>query len=185
MDEIGILRTIGDGELELMRSWRNAPAVRNNMYTRHEITSAEHLAWWSRTRDRDDQQYFMYEINDQPLGIVGFTMIDHVNKNCSWAFYASPDAPRGTGLRMEYLALEQVFRKLNLHKLYCEVLASNPSVIKLHQKFGFQVEGVFREQHLLDETFIDIYRFGLFDHEWEIKRDVMYSKLMPKARKQV
>ena len=147
------------------------------MYTRHEISEEEHLAWWSRTRQRADQLYFMYENENQPLGIVGITAIDLINGNCCWAFYSSPAAAKGTGSRMEYLALEYVFGKLNLHKLYCEVLAYNTPVIKLHQKFGFVIEGILRQHHQIDSEYIDIHRLGLLQAEWAKKREEMLNKL--------
>lgn len=174
--DIGILRDIADDELELMLSWRNVPAVRANMYTQHEISLDEHLAWWKRSAAREDVRYFMYEFQGVPSGIVGITQIDRQNCNSSWAFYASPDARRGTGVKMECLALDYVFKDLRLHKLYCEVLAFNAAVIKLHQKFGFQVEGVFRQQHRQDEEFVDIYRLGLLASEWDQGRDSMMQK---------
>lgn len=181
MSPLGVLRPIKDDELDLMRSWRNAPAVRENMYTRHEISSDEHLAWWGRTCQRQDQQYLMYESNSKALGIVGFTSIDRVNGNCSWAFYAAPDAPKGTGSRMEFLALEHVFKDLILHKMHCEVLAFNTPVIKLHQKFGFQVEGILRQHHFKDGEYIDIYRLGILESEWATKREEMLNILVAKA----
>lgn len=177
MNTLGQLRAIQDDELGLMLSWRNAPAVRANMYTRHEICEEEHLAWWSRTRQRTDQMYFMYEHENQPLGIVGITAIDGINSNCSWAFYASPDAPKGTGSRMEYLTLEYVFGILKLHKLYCEVLAFNTPVIKLHQKFGFALEGVLRQHHIVESEYVDIHRLGLLKSEWANQRLGMLNKL--------
>ena len=178
MNTLGQLRSIQDNELGLMLSWRNSPAIRANMYTRHEISEEEHLAWWSRTCKRKDQLYFMYEHETKPLGIVGLTDIDVINSNCSWAFYASPSAPKGTGSRMEYLALEYVFGFLKLHKLYCEVLTFNTPVIKLHQKFGFAVEGVLRQHHLVDGEFVDIHRLALIKAEWLNKRVEMINRLI-------
>lgn len=78
---------------------------------------------------------------------------------------------------MEFLALEYAFTQLALHKLHCEVLAFNAPVIRLHQKFGFQVEGVFREHHRIENDFVDVYRLGLLVHEWETKRSDMEEKL--------
>ncbi|MGA8516294.1 MAG: UDP-4-amino-4,6-dideoxy-N-acetyl-beta-L-altrosamine N-acetyltransferase, partial [Burkholderiaceae bacterium] len=127
---LGVLRDIQADELELMLTWRNAPTVRANMYTRHEISLQEHVAWWERMQKRDDQRYFMYESEGTPCGIVAFTGIDICNQNSSWAFYASPVAPRGTGSRMEFLALDYAFNSLRLRKLCCEVLAFNQSVVK-------------------------------------------------------
>lgn len=176
-EQFGILRPIKDSELELMLSWRNAPAVRENMYTTHEISAAEHISWWERISGSDSQRYFMYAFQGQPLGIVGFTNLDQENQNSSWAFYASPNAPKGTGSRMEFLALDYAFKELGLHKLCCEVLAFNTPVIKLHEKFGFKVEGILRDQYHREGRFIDIFRLGLLVSEWEDARDAMTSKL--------
>jgi UDP-4-amino-4,6-dideoxy-N-acetyl-beta-L-altrosamine N-acetyltransferase len=178
---LGILRRIRDDEVELMLSWRNEPSVRLNMYTRHEISWNEHINWWNRVCSDEKNQYFMFESDSKPLGIIGFNQIDEINSNCSWAFYSSPRAPRGTGSRMEFLAIDYAFNNLNLHKLYCEVLSFNSSVIKLHEKFGFKVEGVFREHHLHEGTFIDIYRLGLLDFEWLNVRHTMLERLVPRV----
>lgn len=176
--QLGVLRPIKDSELELMLSWRNAPSVRENMYTTHEIALKEHLLWWEGVRESETQRYFIYEYHYQPQGIVGFTNIDQINKNSAWSFYASPVATRGTGSRMEVLALEYAFGKIGLHKLCCEVLAFNTAVIKLHEKFGFKVEGILRDQYKRDDLLIDIYRLGLLAREWVDIREGMISKLM-------
>lgn len=176
-EQIGLLRPIQDQELELMLSWRNEPSIRQHMYTTHEISKEEHLSWWKRVKGSERQRYFMYEYAGASLGIVGFTGIDQANQNSSWAFYASPRAPKGTGSRMELLALNYAFDQLGLHKLCCEVLASNNPVIKLHEKFGFKIEGILRDQYKRDEKFIDIYRLGLLYDEWAEKRNEMIGKL--------
>lgn len=175
---IGQLRTIEPSELELMLSWRNAPSVRANMYTRHEISLTEHLAWWERTQEDSNQLYFMYEFQGVPLGVVAFTGINVASHNSSWAFYVSPEAPKGTGSKMEFLALEHAFNDMKLNKLCCEVLAFNTPVIKLHQKFGFKVEGVLREQHYIDDSPIDVYHLGVLSSEWNEKREAMREKML-------
>lgn len=176
--KLGCLRDINENELKLMLSWRNEPAVRQNMYTRHIISLDEHMRWWERARESDACKYFMYEFQGLAQGIVGFSQIDQENRNASWAFYAAPEAPRGTGSRMEMLALDYAFGALNLHKLCCEVLAFNDGVIRLHQKFGFHVEGILREQHKVDGEFVDIYCLGLLATEWSEKRDLMVERIL-------
>ena len=182
MSQLGILRRISDGELELMRVWRNDPAVRANMFTQHEISSEEHLIWWNKTKSRSDQKYFMYEMAGRPRGIAAFTSIDLQSKNSAWAFYTSPSAPKGTGSKMEFLMIEHAFHELKLQKLYCEVLAFNTPVIKLHQKFGFNIEGVFRQQQKVNDDFVDIYRLGILATEWLERRQAMYIKLLAQIR---
>ena len=182
MNQLGILRSIADDELELMREWRNEPTVRANMYTQHEISHEEHLTWWEKTKAREDQKYFMYETAGAPIGVAAFSGIDIQSQNSTWAFYASPLAPKGTGSKMEFLMLEQAFNNLQLHKLCCEVLAFNTPVIKLHQKFGFSIEGIFRQQHKVKADFVDVYRFGILASEWQEHRQAMLENLVSKTR---
>lgn len=178
---LGKLRSIDASELELMLSWRNAQNVRANMYTQHEISLSEHLKWWGKVQSSEDQKYFMYELQGTPLGVVALTKINTNSHNSSWAFYAAPKAPKGTGSRMEFLALEYAFNQLKLHKLYCEVLAFNSAVINLHQKFGFKVEGIFREQHMHDSAFVDVYRLGMLATEWSEQREHMAKKFLKQS----
>lgn len=180
--QFGKLRDIASSELETMLAWRNSPKVRANMYTRHEISLEEHLAWWGRVQRRDDCRYFMYELEGKAQGVVSFNAIDRVNKNAFWAFYASPAAPPGTGSRMEILALDYAFEELKLHKLSAEVLAFNQSVLNLHKKFGFVVEGIFRDHHRVDENYVDVYRISMLRHEWPANRERVLSRLQSRSK---
>ena len=185
MENIRVLRPIRDDELETMLAWRNAPSIRLNMYTQHEISIEEHMSWWKKVKQRKDQQYFMYEMTGLAMGIVGFNDIDTNNQHSFWAFYASPEAPRGVGSNMEFLALEYAFNTLKLHKLSCEVLAFNENVIKLHKKFGFEVEGIFRKHHKLEDKFVDVYRLGMLASEWHEQRPSMQAKIDKLNRRQI
>lgn len=174
---MGKLREIRNDEVDLMLEWRNAPGVRKHMYNQSEIPKPAHIEWWERTKRKDDCLYYMYEDDQTPTGIVAFTSINRTQANSSWAFYAAPGAPRGTGSMMELLALDHAFGALGLHKLHCEVLSSNGAVVRLHEKFGFKIEGVFREQYLRDGDFIDIIRLGILRKEWETARPAIFTSL--------
>jgi UDP-4-amino-4,6-dideoxy-N-acetyl-beta-L-altrosamine N-acetyltransferase len=183
MSNLGLLRDIAEDELGLMRSWRNHPAIRANMYTQHEIGVPEHLTWWEKMKSRADQKYFMFELDGSPSGIAAFSGIDTKNGNSAWSFYASPTAPRGCGSKMEYLMLEYAFGVLGLHKLYCEVLAYNIPVINLHKNFSFQVEGVFRAHFRSENGWVDICRLGILSSEWQAHRQQMLEKITHRESK--
>lgn len=178
MDKFGVLRHIKETELELILSWRNEESVRSNMYNSKIIKLEDHLAWWDKMKSSDVNHYFMFEDFGCPQGVVAITNISYSNKNASWAFYASPKSQQGAGSKMEFLALDYSFNKLGLHKLWCEVLEFNQPVIKMHKKFGFNEEGVFREQHYTDSGFVDVYRLGILSSEWSEMREKMESKLI-------
>ena len=93
----------------------------------------------------------------------------------SWAFYiADPSARgKGTGAFTEYTILELVFSEMELRKLSCEVLASNPAVLAMHERFGFVREGCFREQILKAEGPVDVHRLGILSREWSQVRSTI------------
>lgn len=61
----------------------------------------------------------------------------------------------------------------DIEKLNCEVLETNPAVIKMHQKFGFELEGVRRKNILKDGSRIDVVLLGITKEEWKDKRPAL------------
>ena len=162
----GTLRPMKTADLDLVLSWRNKKEIREKMYTTHVISREEHQAWWSRISSDDTCQYFMFEDEGKPLGVVGFSKIDLHNKNAEWAFYSGDNSVRGIGTRMEIAALDYAFETLELNKLSCEVLESNERVVRFHRKFGFEVEGIYRQQRFRSDKFEDVYRLAIMRKNW-------------------
>jgi UDP-4-amino-4,6-dideoxy-N-acetyl-beta-L-altrosamine N-acetyltransferase len=50
------------------------------------------------------------------------------------------------------------------------VLEINPAVIKLHQKFGFSIEGMRRENILRNGKRIGVALLGITKSEWQARR---------------
>ena len=62
------------------------------------------------------------------------------------------------------------FKNKKFHKLNCEVLSFNKNVIKLHQKYGFKIEG-FRGDHVFrNSIYMDAVMLGITNYEWKINR---------------
>ena len=152
--------------LEMILEWRNAPEVRKNMYTSHEISLEEHKGWFKKIKHDNTKRYFVFTLNGIPKGVVGFVDIDNTARKASWAFYSGDTTTRGIGSLMEITALDHAFRSLELNKLHCEVISFNEPVIRFHRKHGFQVEGVFKKHHLVNEVYYDVYRLAIFKSEW-------------------
>jgi methionyl-tRNA formyltransferase len=172
------LRPLAEKDLPLVRGWRNAPEVRRNMYSKHEITEAEHLDWFARLRDDAQSRWFIHEdAAGQPAGVVYFTQIQRANGSVFWGFYAGENAVRGIGTHMEFEALEKAFYEFGLHKLNCEVLVSNGQVVNLHKKFGFKEEGLFRDFHFNGESYVDVVRLGILAAEWSAKREEIQNRI--------
>ena len=162
----GNIRPIQRSDAELILEWRNTDAVRLNMYNHEVIDIESHLRWFDSILKDNSCQYFIYERDEQPYGVLSFSEIDMKNKRAFWAFYSGDTSVRGVGSEMEKLALDYAFNTLGLNKLCCEVLEFNTSVIDFHRKFGFKIEGVKRQDYLRDEKFYDIYQLAIFKKDY-------------------
>jgi len=177
------LRTLNTEHLELIRQWRNTPYVRKNMFTSHIISEDEHCVWFENIKNKETSQLFLYCDQDEtPMGCVYFTDISSRNHSAFWGMYATENAPRGTGTKMEYDVLEHAFQILQLHKLNGEFLANNTRVMRLHEKFGFTKEGVFRDFHFNGSEYVDVVRIGMLRNEWFNKRTAIQEKIKAFSR---
>lgn len=171
----GNIRPIQLDDAEMILKWRNQDSVRLNMYNHHMIDIDTHLKWFDSILKNKTSRYFIYEQNQQPLGVLSFSEIDQKNKKATWAFYSGDTNIRGIGSEMEQLALEYAFNQLDLNKLYCEVLEFNSTVINFHRKFGFKIEGIKRKDYLRDDKYYDIYQLALFKSNYlKIKNNDKY-----------
>lgn len=179
------LRPLETNDLELVRTWRNRPEVRANMYTRHEIAKDEHEAYFDRALSDRTKRYFLcVDASDEPVGVVSFVDIDHDNMTASWAFYSGDTSRRGIGTWMEFLALDYAFLELRLEKLQCEVLEWNLPVVEFHQKFGFSIEGIAKKQHVRENERYDVHRLAIHRREWlDYVRPDFEARLLHGARK--
>lgn len=157
-----------------LRELRNEPGVRNNMYTDHVISEAEHSAWLATVMTDKRQRVFVVTYRSQAAGAAYLYNIDARNLRCGWGFYVG-EAFQGKGLGpvIEYSMIEKVFGEMGMRKLNCEVLATNQAVIKLHKKFGFVEEGIRRQDVVKDGRRIDVCLLGLLSEEWQTKQPAM------------
>ncbi|MFB9236709.1 GNAT family N-acetyltransferase [Plantactinospora siamensis] len=140
-----MLRPATDDDLDAMRQWRNQPPNREVSITSHEITPAEHAAWWSRTRTDPTRRVLIYERDGVPAGVVNFfdLALDGPAPVGSWGFFldaAGLDERRETlpaWLEVMREAVDHAFDELRLAELRGEVLAGNEVVRQMNRRFRF------------------------------------------------
>jgi UDP-4-amino-4,6-dideoxy-N-acetyl-beta-L-altrosamine N-acetyltransferase len=152
-------------DLEMVFVWRNHPEISRHMLTQHSISLAEHKQWFERVSQSPSKQLLVYEQGGTPMGFVSFTGAAPEGV-ADWGFYAAPNAPKGTGLKLGRAALNYVFNAIGLHKICGQVVASNDASIHMHRKLGFREEGVLREQHKVGAGYVSLICFGLLHDEW-------------------
>ncbi len=169
------LRPLAEADGARVLGWRNAPEVARWMYGDHRIGEEEHARWLGGALTRADQCYWIVELDGEPVGLANLARIDREAGRCDWAFYLADPATRGRGVgaAVEWLVLRHVFDGLKLRKLWCEVLADNAGVIRLHERFGFRREALFREHVVKAGVARDVVGLGLLARDWPQARDAI------------
>lgn len=173
------LRDIKADDLEMIRCWRNSKEVSQYMYTEDFITPEQQNKWFERISKESNSHYWIIEYDAKPLGLVSITEISKVFDSCFWAFYLGESSVRGAGIgsKIEYNILKYVFEVLGLNKLRCEVLTTNPSVIAMHEKFGFRREAYYRDHVRKEDEHFDVVGLAILRREWLQLRDYHYNRI--------
>lgn len=179
------LLDVDDTIKKKVREWRNHCSVREYMYTSHLITEEEHEKWINSLKNSEKRIVYVAFINKNPIGILQFYDIDLLHSKCEWGYYLVPDESnkgKGYGALMEYEALMLAFNKMKIEKLNCEVLGSNPVVVKLHKKFGFIEEGIKRKNVYIHNKRENVHLLGILKEEWAEQEEKMKKLLSKKLR---
>ena len=162
------LRPIGLDDMVRVLVWRNLPEVATYMYTDHRITGAEHARWFAGAMNDETKRYWIIELDGEPVGLANLYDISALQKRAYWAFYLADDRVRGKGVgaATERWVLRHVFLDLELDKLCCEVLATNDGVVKMHQRYGFRIDGVLRRHVIKAGDRVDVVTMSLLRDEW-------------------
>ena len=176
------LSILQEGDIELVRKWRNSKDVAPYMYSEEEITKEQQKLWFNKIKNDTTSIYWIIEYNGLKLGLASLNGISESLSSCSWAFYLGDLSVRkaGIGAKVEFNVLEYVFNTLKLNKLRCEVLITNPNVIKMHEKFGFRREAYLREHCVKNKEKIDAVGLGILKSEWDLISGIMRKKIYGK-----
>ncbi len=170
------LRDINSNDKDKLREWRNMPEISKYMYFDHHITKEEHEKWFNRISSDKTTKYWIIVCDGEDVGLVNLYGIDNQNLRCHWAFYISSSNARGKGVGsfVEYSILHYVFDKMCLNKLCCEVLGFNEPVVRMHKKFGFKEEGLFKEHIIKNNQPHKVYCLAILRSEWnDIKPEIV------------
>jgi UDP-4-amino-4,6-dideoxy-N-acetyl-beta-L-altrosamine N-acetyltransferase len=149
------------------------------MYSDHIISREEHASWMVGLAGDPWRRVFVVLTQDgETMGLVSVTAIDPIHKRADWAFYLAPEARGGLGAALEYHLLEYVFGELGLEKLNCEVLETNPAVVRMHGKFLFQEEGFRRSNVSKDGVRIGVHFLGLTREDWMAGRAAVRERIL-------
>ena len=97
--------------------------------------------------------------NRRPIGTIGLDRIDHINQSAEYGNLMIGDTQStGIGFAKEatLLLLNYGFNRLNLNRIFLNVIEDNVRAIELYKNCGFREEGKLREAFFDQGKFKDV-----------------------------
>lgn len=159
------LKQLKETDLHQVLEWRNHDHIRKWMTNTHLIAYEDHYNWFVKNNADENKLFYVFEYQEQAEGYVSLQKIAH--SDCfEWGFYVRPESQKGMGTLLGEAVLDLAFQKLNIQKVFGQVLGFNEKSIHFHQKLGFKLEGRLRNQFQDERGIYDIFQFGLLQTEW-------------------
>lgn len=166
---------LSEEHVELVWQWRNSERVRVNMHNEQVIAWAEHKKWYESLQTDPTRECWIYCQHGRPVGVLNFS--DMQSANMQWGCYLGEvNVLPGSGLVLEWAALEYTLTQDNCQTLAAEVLSFNTSALKLHKLFNYEAVGVEKGGSRAGSTF-NIHLFSYAKTNWQENRLKILSRL--------
>lgn len=144
--------------------WLQAPEIRHGFYPPFPA-DPEELAGYFETPTR---QYFSILYQNEFAGIIGAEHIDPLSAKLEMRKLVGDPRLHGKGIgkRATFLFLYHSFLIRKFKKVYLHSMDINIRNLNLNAHFGFELEGVFLEDALVQDKRRDVVRMGLFAAVW-------------------
>lgn len=132
------LRRLTHDKIEMLRQWRNDPAIRQNMVYREVITPDMQERWFANL-DLLRNFYFIVEYKGIEIGMVNIKNMDFVKMNGENGIIIYNEKYRGTDIpyRAMLVMYDWFFIERGFNYTYSHVLTTNPASIRLGEFMGF------------------------------------------------
>ncbi|MBT8082730.1 MAG: GNAT family N-acetyltransferase [Gammaproteobacteria bacterium] len=137
----------------------------SDKYGRHFVlssTAAHSISMGALSSGDDIHLGMITTLEGKPIGALAYLDYDADQKRAELRKLIGDPASRGMGLAEEATQLWIAYgiNALHLEKIYVSTLQTHINNIKLNEKIGFQVEGLLRDEVLIDGTRHDVLRMG-------------------------
>ena len=153
------LRELRISDSEKMYEFLSDPDVSKNFVFTRMPFSIETLVDFIRRswNDRSNVHFAIVGKNDEYIGTVSLKNINHIDGNAEYAIMTGKDYwGTGSALEATNLIIEYGFKRLNLKKIYLNVLAKNLRANRFYEKYGFMGEGTFKDHIFVDGKYEDL-----------------------------
>lgn len=141
------LRTVESADLDMLREWRNDPAVSQHMLSQEQITQEQQQAWFNKIQRDPSQQHFIIIYKKQPIGSAnvksrGIGMPLEAAAAIEPGLYIADERYRNNVLAFAPTLLlnDYCFETLGAEKLLAVVKRTNSAALNYNEKLGYKIE---------------------------------------------
>lgn len=165
------LREMTEKDTPNVIKWRNSPSVVKNFIFRTPLTEKAHLNWYHNRVLTGEVVQFIIVDNEskKDVGSVYLRDIDKVNQKCEYGIFIGEESCRGKGLGTDAakLILSYAFDTLKMNRVFLRVFADNTAAINSYKHAGFEVEGVFKQDVIIDGVACDMVFMAILRKDWK------------------
>ncbi len=158
----------------LMSRWMLDPVVAQGIGLRDPEPSLEKtLAWVERIQSDPSVRALAIHKGGEHVGNVILDRLDGYLRSARLSIYVGEPTARGVGVGRTGLALAAkfAFEELHLHKIWLTVHAENVAAIASYLHVGFALEGILRDEFLVEGRRVAAIQMGLLCHEFAQRRE--------------
>ena len=160
------LNEIKPGDAELIYNWRTGPG--GELMNQPEGYNLDSQRRWMSSRPANEINYIITDLKSgTPVGMIAIVGISTQDKNAEVGRlllateYLNKSNP--FGLEALKLCYNVIINEWKFHKIYGNII--NPAMLKMQKFLGMQVEGVLKQQKVLNGQMHDLHLVAIFEKE--------------------
>jgi diamine N-acetyltransferase len=133
---------INEGNIEMIRQWRNKDEIRNNFVDSEIITEEQQKEWHKTYLQDETDKMFLISLEDKPIGCISLYNIG--TKDAEFGkLIIGDERYQGKGYAKEatYRLCKYGFNSLALDNIQLSVFEDNDSALNIYGKIGFKSKG--------------------------------------------
>lgn len=166
---------LGLDHAERMYRWVSDPAIAIAIGLRRAPSLEYTLKWIQNSFDDPLISAYALMHNQNHVGNAVLDKMDTYLKTARLSVYLGDLSVRGVGVGRTgiYQVLFNGFKNFDLYKVWLTVHINNQSALKTYTALNFRIEGILRDEFLIDNRRTDAYYMGLLRNEFEqLSRDL-------------
>ena len=174
------LRSIEEGDLEKIMSWRMDPDITRYMNTDPQLTLEGQKKWLASIRASKDVKYWMILVDGQEAGVINLTGLSNPDGDLGWAYYVGEKKLRSikVALSLEMSLYDYIFDVLDKKALYGDIFTLNQGVIKLHELCGSEIVEEKKNHVCKNGVYYDVVFMRMTKDRWmEIRDTKKYERI--------